>query len=319
MDYTPAPSSALTVADIDTSRALFEEWRAEVASRPNTARAYGQALNAFGAFMGRGVSEALAVLFAVGPGNAFRIGTSWKAEMVAAGLAPRTVNFRLTVLRSVVRAAQRRGVLSWALGVSGVPGVSKMATTRETRGPTPEGVGRLLRAARARGGVLGLRDFALVRVAFECGLRRFELTGANVADFDGEGLEILGKGRQEKERRPLSKESAAALRAYLEARGPVENTAPLFVNDDGKRLTGDGVAFVLRRLSKDAGIPNVRPHGLRHACITEALEASNGSIRDVQALSRHADPRTVMVYDDRRTSKVPALTQALASRLEVLL
>ena len=44
-----------------------------------------------------------------------------------------------------------------------------------------------------------------------------------------------------------------------------------------------------------------RPHGLRHAAITAALDATNGDVRRVQRFSRHADARTLLIYDDARS------------------
>ena len=44
----------------------------------------------------------------------------------------------------------------------------------------------------------------------------------------------------------------------------------------------------------------VRPHGLRHAAITEALELTNGNVRAVVKFSRHRSISVVMKYDDAR-------------------
>jgi integrase/recombinase XerC len=45
---------------------------------------------------------------------------------------------------------------------------------------------------------------------------------------------------------------------------------------------------------------HVRPHGLRHTAITALLD-SGASLREAQRFSRHADPRTLMRYDDNRS------------------
>jgi len=42
----------------------------------------------------------------------------------------------------------------------------------------------------------------------------------------------------------------------------------------------------------------VRPHGLRHAAITEALRLTNGNYQMTAKFSRHANPRTLKYYDD---------------------
>ena len=54
------------------------------------------------------------------------------------------------------------------------------------------------------------------------------------------------------------------------------------------------------RIAKAAGIPrHVSPHSLRHAAITNALDAGV-PLRDAQILARHADPRTTEHYDRAR-------------------
>jgi integrase len=57
---------------------------------------------------------------------------------------------------------------------------------------------------------------------------------------------------------------------------------------------------MVNRIAKAAGIPrNVCPHSLRHAAITNALNASV-PLRDAPILARHANPRTTEHYDRAR-------------------
>jgi integrase/recombinase XerD len=61
----------------------------------------------------------------------------------------------------------------------------------------------------------------------------------------------------------------------------------------------DAYRMVLR-IAKAAGIPrHISPHSLRHAAITNALDAGV-PLRDAQILARHADPRTTEHYDRAR-------------------
>jgi integrase/recombinase XerC len=55
---------------------------------------------------------------------------------------------------------------------------------------------------------------------------------------------------------------------------------------------------MVRALGIGVGL-SVRPHGLRHAAITAALDLT-GDLRAVQRFSRHKDVRTLTVYDDNR-------------------
>jgi len=57
---------------------------------------------------------------------------------------------------------------------------------------------------------------------------------------------------------------------------------------------------MVTKIAKAAGIPrHISPHSLRHAAITNALDAGV-PLRDAQILARHADPRTTEHYDRAR-------------------
>jgi integrase/recombinase XerC len=68
-----------------------------------------------------------------------------------------------------------------------------------------------------------------------------------------------------------------------------------------RRILERTVNFVVRELAKRAGLTSpVRPHGLRHASITRALDLTNGDIRKVARFARHRDPKITLAYDDDR-------------------
>ena len=68
----------------------------------------------------------------------------------------------------------------------------------------------------------------------------------------------------------------------------------------GRRLSGDGVHKILETMgSKLGGI--IRPHGLRHAAITAALDETNGNVLGAaREFSGHASIEVLMRYDDNR-------------------
>lgn len=68
---------------------------------------------------------------------------------------------------------------------------------------------------------------------------------------------------------------------------------------DGSRPDRHAAGRIVRRLAERAGIDETSPHLLRHAAITDALDAG-GSLRDVQDFARHADPRQTRRYDRAR-------------------
>jgi integrase/recombinase XerC len=150
-----------------------------------------------------------------------------------------------------------------------------------------------------------LRDRAVVRLLADCALRRAEVLGLDVAHFDAAAgtVAVLGKGRAGREALTLPAPTRAALAAYLATHPtPADPAAPLFPGDGATgRLTGRTVARLVARAAAAGAVGRaVRPHGLRHAAITEALERTGGDVRRVAKFSRHKDLRTLTVYDDNR-------------------
>jgi len=70
----------------------------------------------------------------------------------------------------------------------------------------------------------------------------------------------------------------------------------------------------VRRLGAAAGV-RARPHGLRHAAITAALDATGGDVRAVQKFSRHRDVRVLQRYDDNRRDLAGGVARRVAEGL----
>jgi integrase len=64
-------------------------------------------------------------------------------------------------------------------------------------------------------------------------------------------------------------------------------------------LTGLAVVDLVRGLGEKIG-QRVRPHGLRHACITDVLDATHGDFRKAQRFGRLKSAYVQRVYDDNR-------------------
>jgi len=265
-----------------------------------TFEAYGQDLQDFARHLGaKSSEEAVNALLAHGKGGANATAHAYRAELLARGLSPSTVNRRLAALRSLVKLARLFNLVDFTLDVEGV----RSTPYRDTRGPGRNGVRLILDELDARLDVKAKRDRALVRLLYDLGLRRGEAVALDLGDVDltAGTVSVLGKGRTEKEALTLPEPTKAALGEWLSARGSA--AGPLFLNFDraakGERLTGRSVARILDALGDAVGL-KVRPHGLRHAAITEALDKTNGNLRAVQRFSRHRDSRVLGLYDDNR-------------------
>jgi len=234
-------------------------------------------------------------------------------------LAPAPVAQRLAAVRWALGVLYEVGTVNWTVKVK----APKVIAYRDTRGPTLHQVQAVQAAADQEPGLLGLRDAVVVRALFVLGLRRGEATGLRCGDWarDVPGLWVMGKGRHERELVAVPNDLAARLDAYLKARGPVDTSAPLLATpgprSDGRPLPGDAIRRVLARLSARAGLERtVRPHGLRHAAITNALDIFNGDVRRVARFSRHRKVDTVSLYDDRRQDLAGDVANALETLVE---
>lgn len=109
-------------------------------------------------------------------------------------------------------------------------------------------------------------------------------------------LHLVGKGNK-----PATMPLTVPVLRVLEACRGDRTSGPLVL----RPLTGNPIdrrdAYrMIQRIAKAAGLPrHISPHSLRHAAITNALDAGV-PLRDAQILARHADPRTTEHYDRAR-------------------
>jgi integrase/recombinase XerD len=109
-------------------------------------------------------------------------------------------------------------------------------------------------------------------------------------------LHLVGKGDK-----PATMPLTVPVLRVLEACRSERTSGPLILRPmSGKPIDRRDVHRMVRRIAKAAGIPrHISPHSLRHAAITNALDAGV-PLRDAQILARHADPRTTEHYDRAR-------------------
>ncbi len=251
--------------------------------------------------------------------EALTVVLNYKAGLIDRGLAEATVNRRLSAIKSLVTFARKMEYCSWDL--SDIQG-EKVQSYRDTSGVDEFGIMAMLKTPN-RETLKGKRDYSILRLLWENALRRGEVVKCNISDFDQEGrtLAIMGKGRgSQKELISLSEKATEAINIWLQTRGEVDNSKPLFVALDnvnkGHRLTGESIHYITRTAGKAAGIKKMlSPHRIRHSSITAALHHTGGDVARVQKLSRHKKVETLMIYNDRRENhqgEVTAILSAIA-------
>jgi site-specific recombinase XerD len=215
---------------------------------------------------------------------------------------PSTRNVRLAGIKSFMRFMQYRvpAALGQIRAVLAIP--LKRTDSKLVQYLTMDEMQAILDAPDPRTR-LGIRDRAMLHVAFACGLRVSELVGLCIDDLTFSPqpcLFVRGKGRKERAL-PLWKETASALQAWLSVRGNA-SVPELFLNARGEQLSRWGFEHILCKYLKTAArcCPSllnkrVTPHVLRHTCAMTILQATN-DIRKVALWLGHASVQTTEIY-----------------------
>ncbi|HYI26140.1 MAG TPA: tyrosine-type recombinase/integrase [Thermomicrobiales bacterium] len=144
-----------------------------------------------------------------------------------------------------------------------------------------------------------IRDFAMLSVLYDSGMRVSELVSLDVGDLDIDAWTVKCQGKAGRTRTvPLGPVSTRAVATYLDgARERLVDgeTESLFVNHRGGRLTRQGFWLILKSYAERAGIEGITPHTLRHSHAAHAL-ARGAELADVQKQLGHVSISTTQVY-----------------------
>ena len=272
---------------------------------PKTIEAYKRDLDDFRQFLNAPDTDyAAKVFFSGGLHKANHVALKYKAHLSDdKKLQPTTVNRKLAALRSLTDMAYTLGIINWKVRVKNQ---KVSSASRDTRGPGKTGVQRLQEEVCKRTDAKGLRDKAILHLLYDLALRRSEVVRLDLEDIDLERgtLRILGKGRLQKETLSLPTRTRRILSEWIACRGDFEGS--LFINFhhnpkiQGKRLSPTSLYRIIRDLGRQTG-QKVRPHGLRHTAISEAVrkvQAVGMDVTKVLQFSRHKDLKTLQVYID---------------------
>lgn len=169
------------------------------------------------------------------------------------------------------------------------------------------------------------RDLAVIAVLAASGARRSEAAGLDAVDLDrattGAQLRITGKGGKQRWV-PVGEELVVVLDGYQQTRvvrfppktrtGQPADHAPLLVNDDGGRLTGRQVYWIVQQCYRGAGVAGQVPagalvHAIRHTFAT-LLAEQGAAATDLMALLGHGSLATSQVYVSVTNQRLRAVT-----------
>lgn len=145
----------------------------------------------------------------------------------------------------------------------------------------------------------GYRDYAIVQLFLQCGLRLSELTRLSGADstlLKTKGQLIVKDEKTRAERQvPLNASARHALRQYIHTRGGLRPEAPLFISARGQRISKQAVQYVVKKYLTAAGRPDLSVADLRqHFAV--GLYAKKKSLPLVQKALGHRNIATTARY-----------------------
>jgi len=218
--------------------------------------------------------------------------------------APATGNKMLSALRRVLREA-------WKLGYISAEDYQRAASVENIKSETlPIGrelsqgeISALMMACNNDRSSAGIRDATTIALLYSCGLRRAEIVGLDILDFDSSTKRFLVRGKRRKERYVYLAEGATeALTDWLHIRG--DSPGPLLwpINKRGniieRRLSTQAIYNILLKRGKEAQVNRFSPHDMRRTFVSDLLDAG-ADISVVSKMAGHANVQTTARYDRR--------------------
>lgn len=158
------------------------------------------------------------------------------------------------------------------------------------------------------------RDFCIITLFLNCGMRLAELVGINLGDFRDDTIRITGKGGKER-LVYLNDACKQALEHYIKVRGGLANLTEknaLFVSKrTGKRLTARRVEQIVARCLQSAGLSGrgFSPHKLRHTAATLMYQGGVDMLALKEILG-HENVSTTQIYTHINQQQLREAVQA---------
>lgn len=212
-----------------------------------------------------------------------------------------TVNRKIQALKRLFGWAQQKGHVQ--LDVSREVQFVRLGERQRPKGLTAAEIQALLRAAGQTSHGLAKRNYALLEVLLETGLRVGEVAALRISDLalhDRSGVVRVreGKGRKQREV-PLNSNARRALKLYLKGREPLRDEDYVFLSQrGGKPLSLRTMQATVSELARRARITRIRvsPHTMRHCFALRYLKHNPGKLVELATLLGHESLDTTAVY-----------------------
>ena len=229
----------------------------------------------------------------------FQIIRTWIASLLENGINPRSVNRKISTLKTYFKFLIREGELIEN------PMMKVVAPKSKKRLPIfieEDQIASLLNEVQFEIGFIGQRNKLIIELFYVTGIRLSELINIKISDvdFNNQSIKVLGKRNKERII-PLSSNVINYLNNFIESN---QQNKYLFTNLDGKKLYTKLVyRLVNKYIGKISSVNKKSPHILRHTFATHML--NNGAdINAIKELLGHANLSATQVYTHNTIEKL---------------
>ena len=157
-----------------------------------------------------------------------------------------------------------------------------------------------------------VRDYAILMLFLNCGIRRSELVNLNISDIYDDRIRVVGKGNKERFVY-FSSSCRKAIDAYMEERSQkiLTDNRALFGSRNGNRISAEAVHRLVKKALLQAGLDSTQfsAHKLRHTAATMMLSGGI-DVKTVQEVLGHENLNTTQIYTHIENTELKIAAEA---------
>ena len=230
---------------------------------------------------------------------------SWIVKLVGDGVSNRTINRKISSLRTYYRFLLKIGDIE----VSPLVKHKVLKTTKKLQVPFSEKeIEDVLEILKGENSFLGLRNKLIVELFYSTGMRRGELVNLKLNDISDSQKTIKVLGKRNKERIiPLLPSALNTIASYIDYRkslSSIKDVHYLLLTEKGAKVYETLVYRVINNyFSKASEKVKKSPHILRHSFATHLLN-EGADIKSVKELLGHSSLASTQIYANNSISKL---------------
>ena len=235
----------------------------------------------------------------------YSIVRSWIVSLVDSGISNRTVNRKISSLKTYYKFLLKTGQIE----INPLAKHKALKTSKKIQVPFSEKeIGNVMEMLQTENTFEGLRDRLIVELFYSTGIRRAELINVKLNDvsFAQKTIKVLGKRNKERII-PLLPSVLKSILEYLPIRHGLENikdTEQLFLTSKGVKIYENLVYRIINSyFGKTSEKVKKSPHILRHSFATHLLN-EGADINAVKELLGHSSLASTQVYTQNSIAKL---------------